>query len=63
MHLSSVIPANDTRESIFGHRNFPRCKEGLNLEPLAQEASALTTEPPRFQAVCFDVEYMEHQNQ
>ena len=22
MHLSSVIPANDTRESVFGHRNF-----------------------------------------
>ena len=20
MHLSSVIPANDTRESVFGHR-------------------------------------------
>ena len=24
MHLSRVIPANDTRERLFGHRNFPR---------------------------------------
>ena len=23
MHISSVIPANDTRESMFGHRNVP----------------------------------------
>ena len=31
MHLSSVIPANDTRESVFGHRNFPRRERGSNL--------------------------------
>ena len=40
MHLSSVIPANDTRESAFGHRKFPHHKQGLNLGPLAPEASA-----------------------
>ena len=38
MHLSSVIPANDTRESLFG--NFPRRKWGSNLGPKAPEASA-----------------------
>ena len=48
MHLSSVIPANDTRESVFGLRNFPRRERGSNLGPLAPEASALTTELPRF---------------
>ena len=47
MHLSSVIPANDTRESVFGLRNFPRRERGSNLGPLAPEASALTTELPR----------------
>ena len=36
----SVIPANDTRESLFGHRNFPRRERGSNLGPLAPEASA-----------------------
>ena len=41
VHLSSVIPANDTRESVFGHRIFS-CREwGSNLGPLASEASAL----------------------
>ena len=48
MHLSSVIPANNTRESVFGLRNFPRRERGSNLGPLAPEASALTTELPRF---------------
>ena len=48
MHLSNVIPANDTRESVFGLRNFPRRERGSNLGPLAPEASALTTELPRF---------------
>ena len=28
MHLSSVIPANDTSESVFGHQNFPRQERG-----------------------------------
>ena len=41
MHLSSVIPANDTRESVFGHRNFSRRERESNLGPLAPEASAL----------------------
>ena len=49
MHLSSVIPANYTRESVFRLRNFPRRMWGSNLGPLAPEASALTTEPPFFQ--------------
>ena len=40
MHLSSVIPANDTRESVFGHRNFSRHERESNLGPLAPEASA-----------------------
>ena len=40
MHLSSVIPANDTRESVFRHRNFPRHEWGSKLGPLAPEASA-----------------------
>ena len=48
MHLSSVIPANDTRESVFGLRNFPRRERESNLGPLAPEESALTTELPRF---------------
>ena len=40
MHLPSVIPANDTRESVFGHRKFPHHKQGLNLGPLEPEAIA-----------------------
>ena len=40
MQLSSVIPANKTGESVFGHRNFPRRERGSNLGPLAPEASA-----------------------
>ena len=40
MHLSSVIPANDTRESVFGHRNFSRRERESNLGPLAPEVSA-----------------------
>ena len=40
MHLSSVIPANDTRESVFGHQNFSRRERESNLGPLAPEASA-----------------------
>ena len=48
MHLSSVIPANVSRESVFGLQNFPRRERGSNLGPLAPEASALTTELPPF---------------
>ena len=40
MHLSSIIPANDTRESVFGHWNFPRRGRGSNLGPPAPEVSA-----------------------
>ena len=53
MHLSSVIPANDTRESVFGLRNFPRHERGSNLRPLAPEASALITELPRFRYITY----------
>ena len=35
MHLSSVIPANDTRESVFGNRNFPPRQRGSNLGTLS----------------------------
>ena len=44
MHLSSVIPANDTGESALGLRNFPHRERGSNLVP---EASVLITELPR----------------
>ena len=46
-HLFSVVPTNDTKESMFGHRNV----SGSNLGPLAPEASALTTELPRFYVI------------
>ena len=39
-HLSSVIPANDTRGSVSGHRNFLHRERGSSLGPLAPEASA-----------------------
>ena len=41
--LYHVIPANDTKGSVFGPTNFPRRRRGSNLGPLAQEASALTS--------------------
>ena len=44
-HLFSVIPANDTKESMFKHWNF---SGNLGVEPLAPEASVLATELPRF---------------
>ena len=40
VHLSIVIPANDTRKRVFGLRNFPCCERGSNLGPLPPEASA-----------------------
>ena len=46
--LYYVIPANDTKRSVFGPTNFPRRRRGSNPGPLAQEASALTTRLPRF---------------
>ena len=45
-HLSSVIPANDTKESIVGHRNF--FSPAAGIEPMTSSTkgalSALTTE-------------------
>ena len=47
-HCFHVIPANDTNESVFGHRKFPCLSLGSIPVPLAQKAcSALTTELPR----------------
>ena len=43
-HLSSVFPANDTKEIVICDRNFPSREQGLNVGPLAPEASALTSE-------------------
>ena len=43
-HCFHVIPANDTKGSVFGPQNFPHRRRGLNPGPLAPEASALTTE-------------------
>ena len=40
MHLSSVIHANDTRESMFGHQHLSRRERVSNLGPPATEASA-----------------------
>ena len=37
MNLSSVIPANDTRKSIYGLWNFPRLERESNLGPLAYQ--------------------------
>ena len=41
MDLSSVIPANETKESVFPLRNFPSREHGSNPRPLAPEASGL----------------------
>ena len=49
-HCIHVMPANDTNESMFGHRKFPCISLGSIKVPLALEASALTTEIPRFPA-------------
>ena len=46
--LYHVIPANDTKGSVFGPTSFPRRRRGSNPGPPAQEASALTTRLPRF---------------
>ena len=43
VHLSSVVPANDSKESMFGHRIFFSPAAGSNPWPLALKASALTT--------------------
>ena len=31
VHLFSVIPANDSKESMFGHQIFTRPEQGLSL--------------------------------
>ena len=43
-----VILANNTKESRFGHRKFPRLLRGSGPGRLASDASALTTEQPLF---------------
>ena len=47
MHLSSVIPAKDTGESVLKHQNFPCPERGSNLGPLAPEALASGARGPR----------------
>ena len=42
------MPANDIKKSMFGHRKFPRLSLVSIPVPLALEASALTTELPRY---------------
>ena len=42
------MPANDMKETVFGHRKFPRLSLGSILVHLALEARALTTELPRY---------------
>ena len=39
-----LVPANDTKERVFGQQNFSLPRAGI--QPLALEASALTTELP-----------------
>ena len=38
-HLFSVIPANDTKESMFGHQNVSSPAAGIKPDNLAPEAS------------------------
>ena len=38
-HLFSVITANDTKESIFGHQNVSSPSAGIKSDNLAAEAS------------------------
>ena len=43
VHCIHIIPANDTKESVFGPPlNFPRRRWGSNPGPLAPETSALS---------------------
>ena len=60
VHLSSVIPENDTRGSVSGDNKFPRREQGSNLGPLAPEASALTSELPRSFKL---VDYLQEQTE
>ena len=45
-HLSSVIPANDARESCSDSKSY-RYERGSDLRPIAPETITLTTELPR----------------
>ena len=38
-HLFSVIPANDTKERMFGHQNISSPAAGIKSDNLAAEAS------------------------
>ena len=38
-HLFSVIPANDAKESMFGHQNVSSPAAGIKPDNLAAEAS------------------------
>ena len=41
-HLFSVIPANDTKESMFGHQNVSSPAAGIKPDIQAPEASMCT---------------------
>ena len=41
-HLFSVIPTNDTKESMFGHQNVSSPAAGIKPDILAPEASMCT---------------------
>ena len=42
VHLFRVIPANDTKESMFGHQNVSSPGAGIKPHNLAAEASMCT---------------------
>ena len=48
MHLISVIPENDTTESVFGHRNFPRCNHWTTPHVKWGKGYNLLLRKPRF---------------
>ena len=39
LHVFSVIPANDTKESMFGHQNVSSPAAGIKPDNLAPEAN------------------------
>ena len=57
-HCFHLIPANDIKDSMFGHRKLPRLSLGSIPVPLALEASALTTELPEIRVfihLCYGI--------
>ena len=50
-HLFNVIPANDTKKSMFGHQNVSLPAAGVKPDNLASEA--LTTRLPCFSVFIF----------